>query len=375
VNNAVAYSRSNIGQCRTFLLVPAASNYGAPSALAGAASSTTNINLSWVKNDTTGYTKTEIFYVTGTGVPTASDTQVGSGFTGTTASQGSLTANTTYTFRARNNYNSGANYSDWSNAITVTTQAASNATLPTNVSAVGTGYYSLSVNWTANGGATTHLVQVADYSDISFSSPVYNTSSTTKPRPISGLLSGTAYRVRVSADGGTTWSTQAVGSTYEYYDTGPGRDCVLETEPFTHILPDGTIVESPAMDIKVGDRAVGSHAGSKGVEYAYVTQVKPCIVNTLYTVTTELGHTVKCSETHKPITSWDDTSGTEIRLLETGNSVLVYDKITNSIVLDKIVNISVETGEFRIIKFSLDSADHTYIAGGIVAHNRKEDIY
>lgn len=356
---------SNTAHVRTFLLAPAPSVNGAPTSLAGSASGQTAINLSWVKNDTSGYTGTEIRYVSGTGTPTAASSLLTT-TTATTATLSGLSASSTYSFRARNMY--GGTASDWSNTVTVTTQAAQNNTLPSGVVVSASGYYALSVDWVTNGWGGPWVVQVALETDAFFTSPVYTVNDYTRPRLVGGLQTGTSYVVRVSGDGGSTWSETAYGYT-NYYSGG----CVLETESITMVGDNDIEFEIMAKNVKVGDRVLGSHAGTKGLEPAAVTQIKRMIVDKLATVTTEKGYTVKCSETHKIITSWDDTTGVAVHLLNAGNTVMVYDKINGEVIEDRISSITYETGEFAIIKLSLDSADHTYIGEGILAHNRKPE--
>jgi hypothetical protein len=260
--------------------------------------------------------------------------------------------------------------------VTVTTQAAPPpATLPTNVVVGYSGYFALEVSWTANGGATTHRVQVAYQSDTAYASPLYDVNDTSNPRLAFGLASNTSYRVRVSADNGATWSVNAFGST-PYYDDGGGVggwDCILEDNKLTVVSVNDNVYETEIKNVSKGDRILGSHAGRRELIPAFVTQVKRVTINELLTITTEKGNKVDCSKSHRIITSYDDVKGTHANLLEIGDKVLVYDKINNQIVEDFIAQKIERVGEFKIIKLSLDSEDHTYIGEGILAHNRKYD--
>jgi hypothetical protein len=376
LETSVTYGWSNIAQARTFLIVPITSVYGAPSSLTATAVSSSQVDLTWVKNDTSGYTKTQIYRVTGTGTPTEADTEVGSGLTGTSYSNTGLSASTTYTYRARNNYNSGSNFSEWSNTVTVTTQAATNPTVPTNVNSYGTGYYTGRVTFNGNNGSTNYKVQVAYYYDTTYSSPVYDVSSAGvnggNTRNISLLNPGTDYRARVSGNGGTDWSAQTYFTTYESGQGGGGGYCVLETEPITYVSPTNEIFEVTANSIKKGYMVLGTLAGRTELTPATVTKAQPVTVGTLLHITTSSGNSVKCSKTHKIITSQADIHGTSASTLNIGDSVLVYDKIHHSIIEDTITDIGVLEGEFTVIELSLNSKDHTYIGGGILAHNLKE---
>jgi len=367
---------SSFAYCRTFLLLPAMSTYNAPSSLAGTAASTSQINLSWTQNNTGSsgtYNGTEVYRITGTGTPTSSDTLVsGAAINGASYNDTGLSTNTTYSYRARNKYNSGSNYSEWSNTITVTTQnTAPPSTVPTNLAVTLTGLYAITVDWTNNGGATNIYIQ-ADYDGGSFSSPIYNVQSTTKPRSVTGLSSGTAYQFRASADG-TNWSNIAYGTTAYYTGGDGGGTCVLETETLTFITPQDEEIEVIATDIRVGDRLLGTDTKSGKVLPAAVIAVLPSTSKYLYHIKTKSGCELACSDSHRIITSYNDERGLEAKYLKAGYNVLVYDKITKEVREDEIVDIWYETGEFNVITFTLDSKDHTYISKGILSHNRKPD--
>jgi hypothetical protein len=369
------YGWSNIAYCRTFPVVPNPPTFSPPINFTGTnAIAAGRIDLTWTANNAANWTKTEIYYVNGVGVPTSSDTQLGTGFTGTptdATNQTGLGNSFTRSYRARNNYNSGANYSEWTNVVTVTTQPpAPPATVPTNITLTGTGVYTVRVNWTANGGATTHRVQL-DYDYGNFASPVYdiNTSDTGgKPRNITGLLPDTGYITRVSGDNGANWSTTAFGSTYVI---SGGGDCILETNAFLILDAFNNEVEVVARDIQEGQRVIGTNAKTGERSIGAIQKVKFTTTDTLYHVTTKNGHQVDCSKSHRIITGFDDDRGTETMFLKTGNNVVIYDKISKSFKLDEVVQIVSETGLFNIVKISVASIDHTYIGNGILAHNNK----
>lgn len=378
--STVDYGWSNICQARTFLIAPMSAVYGAPSGLAGNAASSTQIDLSWIKNDSANYIETELWRTSSAAgtIPTVPDegaTQVGSSLTGTTYSNTSLTNNTAYSYRARNKY-TGPIYSEWSNVIVVTTPVTTPPTPPSNVSAYATGYYAIRINFTGNNGSTNYRTQVAYYADETFSSPVSNESSSGvnggNIRDVIGLSPGTDYIVRVAKDGTSEWSNTAYVTTYESGGGGGGGYCVLETEPITYVSPTNNIFEVQANKIKEGQMVLGTVAGKKDVTPAYVKKIRPVKVTGLLHITTASGANIKCSLSHKPITGWDDITGVAADTLIVGNSVLVYNKEKNRPIIDIIISIEYIKGEFTVIELSLDSDEHTYIAGGIFAHNLKE---
>lgn len=372
----IAYGWSNIAHVRTFTVLPAPASLGAPSSLSGSAVSSTQINLTWVKNDTTSpsYIETELWRTSAAvgsvpAIPTEASTQVGSLQTGTSYSNTGLTENTVYSYRSRNKY-TGPVYSEWSNVTTTTTPLTTATTPPTSVSVASNGFYSVSVTFIGNNGGATYVVQLALEGDESFASPVYNTGvgvNGSNVRFIYGLIPGTVYIARVQASG-STWSSLAYGSTTETRD---GDGCVLETEPITVVTSENVAQEIEAGTLKVGDRVLGSEAGSRGVVPAYVSRIQRLISDGLLHITTASGANVKCSLSHKPIRNWKDETGLSAHKLVVGDSVLVYNKDTYSVIEDEIVSIEYIAGQFNIIKLSLESQDHTYISGGIFAHNTK----
>jgi hypothetical protein len=377
----IDYGYSNIAQARTFLIVPITGGDGAPSGLSGTAVSATAIDVTWIKNDTATYIETELWRTSASAgttpaVPDDTATQVGSSLTGTTYSNTSLTANTAYSYRARNKY-TGPVYSEWSNVVTVTTPVSSPPTPPTNISATSTGLYSLSIGFTGNNGSVNYRVQVAYAYDTSFSSPVYDTAASgvngSNTRSVTGLSSGTDYIARVKYDSSSDWSSTAYGTTST--SGGGGGDgggyCVLYTEPITYITPNNDVIDIPAYSVEVGSRVIGTIAGRKEVLPAYVKKATPIKVKGLLHITTKAGNSIKCSLAHKPITGFDDITGVRAEKLVAGDAVLVYDRESNCPALDTIVSIEYISGEFTVIELSLDSEEHTYIAGGIFAHNSK----
>lgn len=378
----IDYGYSNIAQARTFMVVPLTGGYGAPSGLSGTAISATQIDLTWTKNDTANYVETELWRTSASvgstpAVPDETATQVGTSLTGTTYSNTSLTANTVYSYRARNKY-TGPVYSEWSNVTTVTTPVSSPPTPPTNVSATVTGYYSLDINFTGNNGSVTYRVQVAYAYDTSFSSPVYNATASgvngANTRSVTGLSAATDYVARVKYESSSDWSSLAYGTTLTPGGGGGGGGgyCVLETESITYVSPEGDIIDIPANTLLEGSRVLGTLAGKKDILPAFVKKATPVVVNGLLYIETSSGANIKCSLAHKPITGFDDTTGVRAETLQIGDSVLVYNRETNLPELDTIVSIEYIAGEFTVIELSLDSKEHTYIAGGIFAHNSKE---
>lgn len=378
--DGVPYGWSETVHARTYLIIPVTTGFGTPSGVSGSALSSSQIALSWVKNDTGGYIETEIWRTsaaagTTPAIPDHTATQIGSGLTGTNYTNTGLTENTTYSYRLRNKY-TGPAYSDWSATVTVTTPLSSPLTPPSGVTVTTLGNYSLRVTFYGNNGSTNYRVQAAYDGDYDFLYPVYDTATAgtngVNSITINGLSSGTDYIIRVAKDGTSDWSLTAYGSTTS---PGGGGYCILETEPITYVSPTNDIFEVSANTIKAGQMVLGTIAGRREVQPAIVKKVTPQVVNGLLEIVTKTGAKVKCSLAHKPITNWNDTTGVRAELLQEGDTVLVYDKMTNAPILDIIERIEYIAGEFTVIELSLDSEEHTYIGGGIFAHNSKPYDY
>lgn len=372
------YSWSAFAQTRTYAVTVAASVYGAPTGLSGTVISSTQINLAWTKNDTANYVETEIWRTSAAAgsVPVTPDetaTQVSSGLTGTTYSNTGLTANTVYSYRARNKY-TGPIYSEWSNVATVQTPVTTPTNPPLISSVSSSGYYALNVRFTGNNGSGNYRIQASadpTFSTLDADDLFSNPDGGTYTRTIGGLVPGSDYAVRVSKNGTGVWSATAYGSTYPYSGGDDGDTCVLETEPITVIRFDGTVEEIAANAVKTTDKILGTVAGRREVTPAAVRATKIIEVDKLLHITMKNGASIKCSVSHRPITGFDDATGQRAETLKEGDVLLVLDKATNLPTLDIIDSIQYIEGRFNIVEISLYSEEHTYVGGGIFAHNRK----
>ncbi len=151
------YSGSNIASARTKQQSEAAPTRPAPTSLSGSPNSTsptTQINTSWVRNAPDNV-NVEI-WKNGALVDTVAATQTCYNFTG-------LTAGTSYTFKVRNKWGT-SDYSQFSNEITVSTQATASgapaAAPPEIISAsYDTTAATATASFTAHGGAGTYQTE------------------------------------------------------------------------------------------------------------------------------------------------------------------------------------------------------------------------
>lgn len=357
------YEWSNLAYVRTPSTI-VAPVYGAPSGLSASASSSSQVDITWVKNDTANYVETELYFVAGTGFPT---TQIGTSLTGTTYSHTGRSAGTTYTYVVRNKY-TGSNYSEWSAPFTVTTPASAVTPFPIGFNVYSDGYYSLVASWTNYSGYFSAYLQVAYSYDTSFASPVYTNNSATSATNVTGLLSGTDYIVRTSHNG-TNW-IYAYVTTQELSGGGSGgTGCLPEGQKVKVVNSEGKITDKSIEDLEIGDVVIGTNVDDYGISHAKVIQVRKIKAPYLLKITTDDGNTVICSPSHRIITSWIDETGTEASTLLIGQYILTYDNINiKESFITAIEKIDKPT---TVYKLSLDSKDHTYVGGGILAHNAK----
>jgi hypothetical protein len=82
---------------------------------------------------------------------------------------------------------------------------------------------------------------------------------------------------------------------------------------------------------------------------------------------TECGKVLRCSDTHRLITSLRDRRGRAAGLLREGDTLLTEDGTES-----KIVRKTQLLGEWTVKQISLPQP-HIFVANGIVSHNRKQD--
>ena len=206
----------------------AATAPGAPTGLGATANGWTRIDLSWTAptsdggSTITGY-KIEVSADAGSSWSTlVSD----SGLAATAYPHTGLTAGTTRRYRvsAINSAGTGAA----SSAASATTDAAGTPGAPIGLGATANGWTRIDLSWTAptsDGGATItgYKIEVSADAGSSWSTLVTNTSSTTTSYPHTGLTAGTTRRYRVSAinSAGTGAASSAASATTDAAGT-PG---------------------------------------------------------------------------------------------------------------------------------------------------------
>lgn len=359
---------SNLAYGRTLSSVAvSAPLYTAPLNLAGSNGTSGQIDLTWVKNDSANYTKTEIYWVSGVGVPTSSDTQLGTGFTGTSTSDTGLSTSVTKSYRARNNYSSGAHYSEWSNVVTITTQPAAPASdTPSNLYLTVIGFYSIIANWTLNGGATSTDVEL-DYDGGDFSSPIASLtiSSSGTNAHFNGLLDGTPYQARAKKTGGSVWSNIAYASTFTYTETG----CVLEDTEVTAFDYIRGIYKIYVQDGYIGQQLLAFNSITGERVISAIRNIFRFTTDTLYIITTVCGKVIPCSASHPILTGLCGGDGKAADQFVVGDQIKVYDEDSDQLVTSEVGSIEILHGEFNVITYEMASEEHTFLTNDILSHN------
>jgi hypothetical protein len=326
----------------------------APSGLTATAISQSQINLAWTNG---GVYSTEIYR---NGVLL---TTLGAGVTG--HSDTGLAANTRYTYKVR--HNNGGTLSAFSNEAADSTQAPPPAaTAPYGAKAESTGLRSISVSF-VNPGASATVQWGTD--GITFGSA--SAAGVTSPYAISNLADGTTYYVRVVNSTGTSNVASATTDPYIPPDTG----CVVYGTPINTML-NGEWVKMAAREILAGAQVKSVDTLTGNVVTGTVKAVYEANTSRMYTIVTESGDMLQCSPSHPIITGIGDTLGKPAYKYRAGDSILVYNEYTDSVVESTVASIEYIEIDVPVLIFEMENSEHTFVSSGVVSHNigRKEQI-
>ncbi len=148
----------------------------------------------------------------------------------------------------------------------------------------------------------------------------------------------------------------------------PTSGCVLYS---TEILrADGTL--AAAHDIAESDLLFGVRADTGEFVPGTVASVRQVTAPGFYTFVAQSGDVVSCSPTHTLIRGFGDYQGTQALELKMGDPLLVHDARTGRAVESPIVTASYSKVPQPVLLFEMDTDEHTYFAGGIVSHNKRQ---
>ncbi len=146
-------------------------------------------------------------------------------------------------------------------------------------------------------------------------------------------------------------------------------DCVLMDTMIDMLTPIAYQTKKPLHEVEKGDLT-----DSGGSVCGKVLYVKWAYASRVFHVRTEGGLTVSCTHNHPLITSVLDFNGTPCetlkKRLDAGEDVFTLTRPKDKIVLDRIISIDIEYGDFEVGIPTLDGS-HICILNGFLSHNRK----
>jgi len=147
--------------------------------------------------------------------------------------------------------------------------------------------------------------------------------------------------------------------------TSGGGGCVLwDTEITT---ADGLGIR--ARDVAVGQSLLGVNCMNGETIAGRVKHVMEKETSGVYSIVAENGAVVNCSPSHPLIEGFGDRYGKRAELFKEGDALLVYDLASRKIVEAKTTAIGYVEIYQPVIIFEMDTAEHTFVSGGIISHN------
>lgn len=125
------------------------------------------------------------------------------------------------------------------------------------------------------------------------------------------------------------------------------------------------VVQVPISHVNVGTVLVC------GTNTSRVKYVMDGVVQETYTLTTEAGLSVTCSESHRFLRSRLDVTGTPVGAFKVGDTIVTC--VDDVVGQDKVTSIEVVPGAVKVRSLSLP-APHLFVTNGIVSHNTKEPV-
>ncbi len=142
--------------------------------------------------------------------------------------------------------------------------------------------------------------------------------------------------------------------------------CVLwDTEITT---ADGSSVR--ARDVAVGQSLLGVNCMNGETVAGRVKHVMEKETSGVYSIVAENGAVVNCSPSHLLIKGFGDTKGKRAEVFKEGDPLLVYDRASGKIVEAKTTAIGYVEIYQPVLMFEMDTAEHTFVSGEIVSHNK-----
>lgn len=135
---------------------------------------------------------------------------------------------------------------------------------------------------------------------------------------------------------------------------------------------EGTVVDTPngevlIQDLKAGDEvtAVDPRTGVRSL--AVVSRIHSATVSEYLLVTTSSGVEISVTE-HHPLWSVDQSQYREVGRLKPGDAILAWTEGTATAVT--VASIERRRRKVKVFHLSVDRAPHTFLANGVIAHNK-----
>lgn len=364
---------SNIALARTKQIGSAAPSFPSPSGLSGSpdgTNPTSQINLTWTRNATNN-DAVEI-YRNGVLLDTLAATAVTYSATG-------LAAGTAYTFKVRNKWNSGPTFSEFSNEVTVATQAAaSSAAAPSGLQALNTSVadaYEVTLSWINNGAAGTLSVERKTSFGGSYSVRASGLASSTTSFVDSAVIAGsrgTTYVYRVKNSAVANYSNEA-DVFIEPYGGGDPYCVTLDTPVLVIDAITGARAWLPIGEISRGMIVVTVNTLTGLLNQARVEDTIDGFTKTLFTCVAATGESVGSSNSH-PYCRTGDRYGHAVAGLKAGDALLRLPNLESryvvETVVDRVESVELET-PVAVRSLHLGATNRTFITAGLVSHNVK----
>ena len=360
VNANVAGASSAIVRARTDASAPPAPSYPAPNGLNGSATAYNRVDVSWVRQGTTNDAMD--IEVDGVVNPAGQLGAAANAYAHT-----GLAPQSAHTYRVRQSYNGGANKSEWTAPLSVTTPPAPFTNDPSNLSAVATGYFSVRANWT-NNGPVDQTLQYRWQGDTTWTS--VGSVGAVSTYTIGGLADGTTYDVRVRATAGTNW-IQTSATTPTYVDPDPY--CVTLDTLILAVTDGGRRTWVPAGEVRAGDFLVTVDAEGRA-NASRVRAVVPGRTTGVYTLRTDGGYSLSCSPSHPILTGYGNLKGKAAAAFQPGDSILTLHASSSRAEEGRVHTVEFMEARLGVVTFEMEADDHTFVSQGIVSHNIRNKL-
>jgi len=146
--------------------------------------------------------------------------------------------------------------------------------------------------------------------------------------------------------------------------------CVIHSTPILTV--EGLTIS--ARDVVVGQMLLGANTREGRAVPARVRAIGNYHAETLYSLIAESGETLQCSPSHPVLSPDGSDQGKFAESFKVGDSLFVFDQETRRVAASRLASVEQIRIAQPVIWFAMDSAEHNFISGGIVSHNRDKNF-